>query len=185
MANAGFSHQYLVRGAITLALYLILSHISHRGFYYEEMFTLLNQILQKAMWRCYRRCLKEASWDKEIIAPYGHLEALISSFPCGLVFWNFVFVEHSAALRLLLFVRFLWGFFSPSKSCLIWIMHVVCTGITGDEFHNKIAAKQDIFVSCIIGTACSLCQLNSWFVILKRWLTGLVLVELTAKQSTA
>lgn len=75
--------------------------------------------------------------------------------------------------------------FSASKSCLIWIMHVVCTGITGDEFHNKIAAKQDIFVSCFIGTAWSLCQLSRWFVILKRWLTGLVLVELTAKQSTA
>lgn len=93
------------------AVYLILSRISHRGFYYEEMFTPLNQILQKAMWRCYRRCLREASWDKEIIAPYGHLEALISSFPCGLVFWNFVFVEHSTASWLLLFVRFLWGFF--------------------------------------------------------------------------
>lgn len=75
--------------------------------------------------------------------------------------------------------------FSAFKSCLIWIMHVVCTGITGDEFHNKIAAKQDIFVSCFIGTAWSLCQLSRWFVILKRWLTGLVLVELTAKQSTA
>ncbi len=64
-----------------------------------------------AMWWRYRRCLREASWDKEIIVPYGHLEALIYPFPCGLVFWNFVFVEHNAASRLLLFVGFLWGFF--------------------------------------------------------------------------
>lgn len=35
-------------------------------------------------------------------------------------------------------------------------MHVVCTGITGDVFHNKIVAKQDIFVCSIVGTVRSL-----------------------------